>query len=109
MISAKEIARYVRSLGLEAEIGGRGDVVNCRTPWLGASFYTHEADRIISWYGAARPLRAGLAGAWAIGDVNRAHRRKATSFPSDEEALLTALGIGLLASLDGSCFDDIQR
>ena len=55
---------------------------------------------------AARPLRAGLPGVWHIGDVNRAHRRKATSFPFDMGALLTALEIGLLASLDGSCFDD---
>lgn len=71
---------------------------------LGASVWwmRGEGAPMISWHGAARPLRDYIMGAWA--DVNQFHRRKASSFPASLDELVLRLVTGLGAAADGSAF-----
>ena len=62
---------------------------------------------LLSWFGAVRPLR-GVIGAWAGADVNRFHRRKATSYPYTLNQTIAMLVTGFKAALDGSAFEDVM-
>lgn len=58
---------------------------------------------LLHWYGAERALQ-GVYGAWAGCDVNRFHRRKATSYPVTLNRAIDAVVKGLTAAADGSAF-----
>lgn len=80
--------------------------VTVATPSLRATIWCVSVQGempIISWYGAAYPLRA-VPGAWTADQVNDAHRRKASSLPGTWSELFDALEIGVCAAIDGSAF-----
>lgn len=108
--AANDIAERARALGAQAAIenwDGEPDV-DIAVASLHAQIWlawTPAAPMpIISWYGAAYPLR-GVPGAWHDDDVNSSHRRKATSLPATWPELFDMLETGLLAGIDGSAFD----
>lgn len=77
--------------------------VTVTTPSLRATIWCVSVQGelpIISWYGAAYPLRA-VPGAWTDDDG----RRKATTLPATWSGLFEGLEIGLCAAIDGSAFD----
>lgn len=108
--AADDLAARARAFGARVEIenwDGEPDV-QIFLPSLQANIwlaYMREAPMpIISWYGAAYPLRA-VPGAWTADQVNDAHRRKASSLPGTWSELFDALEIGICAAIDGSAFD----
>lgn len=104
---AEAIAGLARALGFDATVedwDGEPDV-DIATPSLNATVWVGKTGLpIISWYGAAFPLRA-VPGAWGADDVNAAHRAKATSKPADWAELFAMLETGLLAAIDGRAFE----
>ncbi len=103
--AADDLADRARAFGARVEIenwDGEPDV-QIFTPSLQANIwlaYLKEAPMpIISWYGAAYPLRA-VPGAWTDDDG----RRKATSLPATWSELFDALEIGICAAIDGNAF-----
>jgi len=59
---------------------------------------------LLSWFGAVRPLKG-----WAGADVNRFHRRKATSYPYTLDQTIAMLVTGFKAALDGSAFEEVAE
>jgi hypothetical protein len=103
---AAALAERARAFGATVHIenwDGEPDV-QIRTPSLQANIwlaYLREAPMpIISWYGAAYPLRA-VPGAWTDDD----RRRKASSLPATWPELFDMLETGICAAIDGSAFD----
>lgn len=108
--AAADLAERARAFGARVEIenwDGEPDV-QIFTPSLQANIWLAHLKEapmpIISWYGAAYPLRA-VPGAWTPDHVNDAHRRKASSLPGTWSELFDALEIGICAAIDGSAFD----
>lgn len=58
---------------------------------------------LIHWHGAEHQLRA-VEGAWRETNINRYHRRKATSWPMSPNGLIEALLLGFYAALSGLAF-----
>lgn len=104
--AARELAAIGAGLGCAAVVDDwDGEpIVDIAAPSLRADVQILKGERvpIISWYGAARPLRP-LPGAW--GPEFNHWRTKATSFPATWAQLCEMLEVGLCAAIDGSAFE----